>query len=120
MKRTCPVCGAEYETCYSCEKKRSWRTLTDTEEHYFILSVLMDYRGDHDAKKAYKRLRRRGVDLIDTAKYTESVSGLMSELYRLNHGGTALKKNFPDANMYSGESSAQFAHEDENEDAEKR
>ena len=85
MKRVCGVCGTTYETCYSCERDRSWRTLTDTKEHYFILGVLMDYQSDHNAARAYQRLRRRNVDLLAAEKYTEDVRKLMAEIYAMNH-----------------------------------
>ena len=66
MKRHCRVCGAEYEYCYSCEKVHSWRALTDTADHYYILNVLMEYQGDHDAVKAYHALSKRGVNIRET------------------------------------------------------
>ena len=46
MQRACSVCGAMYETCYVCEKTKSWRVHTDTLDHYYILTVLMDYKTD--------------------------------------------------------------------------
>lgn len=91
MRRVCPVCGTAYETCYSCERNHSWRTLTDTEEHYYILSVLMDYQSGHDAKRAYKALRKRGVDLLATDGYIPSVQKLMAEIYGANHKNAAAK-----------------------------
>lgn len=51
MVRDCKVCGNSYNTCYSCEKERSWRLHTDTHEHYYIWTVLMDYQINHDAKR---------------------------------------------------------------------
>lgn len=80
MKRHCRVCGAEYEYCYSCEKVHSWRTLTDTADHYYILNVLMEYQGDHDAVKAYHALSKRGVNIRETDGLLPSVKMLMVEI----------------------------------------
>lgn len=80
MKRLCRVCGGEYDYCYSCEKVRSWRALTDTADHYYVLNVLMDYQTDHDALKAYRALRKRGVDIRETDGLLPSVKALMEEI----------------------------------------
>lgn len=85
MIKHCKVCGVEYENCAVCEKRRSWRTLTDTPEHYYILNVLMDYKADHDAEAAYQALTKRGIDLFDTEGYVESIQTLMTEIYTLTH-----------------------------------
>lgn len=92
MIRECKVCGASYKTCYSCEKDRSWRVHTDTLEHYYILVALMDYQVNHDAKRAYDALRKRGIDLRNTAGYTPSVQALMAEIYALTHENSRAKK----------------------------
>lgn len=80
MKRSCRVCGAEYEYCYSCEKVRSWRALSDTLDHYYILNVLMDYQTDHDAMKAYNALSKRGVNVKETDVFLPSVKSLLVEI----------------------------------------
>lgn len=82
MRRHCKVCGAEYETCFACEKQNSWRAHTDTAEHYYILTVLMEYQSGGSAKRAYDALRKRGVDLRAADQYLPSVGKLMAELYR--------------------------------------
>lgn len=88
----CKVCGASYNTCYSCEKERSWRLHTDTPEHYYILMVLMEYQANHDAKQAYSALRKRGIDLRNTAEYTPSVQARLAEIYALSHENSKAKK----------------------------
>lgn len=80
MKCRCRVCGKEYEHCYSCEKVHSWRALTDTADHYYVLNVLMEYQVDHDAMKACRALRKRGVDVRDTDGLLPSVKALMVEI----------------------------------------
>lgn len=80
MVRSCKVCGTVYKTCYVCEKERSWRLHTDTLEHYYILTVLMEYQSDHDAKAAYAALRKRGIDTRITAGYEPNVQTLLSEI----------------------------------------
>lgn len=92
MIRNCKVCGASYKTCYSCEKERSWRLHTDTPEHYYIWTVLMGYQANHDAKQAYSALRKRGIDLRNTAEYTPSVQALLAEIYVLAHENSRAKK----------------------------
>lgn len=81
MIRNCKVCGCSYNTCYSCEKERSWRLHADIHEHYYILTVLMGYRANHDAKKAYNILRKRGVDFQNTEEFLPSVKTLLAEIY---------------------------------------
>jgi len=90
MQRACSVCGAMYDTCYVCEKTKSWRVHTDTLDHYYILTVLMDYKTDRDAKRAYRALRKRGVDFFRTEGYTESVRSLLGEIYREHKGKSAV------------------------------
>lgn len=86
----CKVCGAEYEVCISCEKARSWRALTDTADHYSILMTLMDFQSGGDSRKAYKALRKVGVDFTELDGYIPSVRDLLAEIYR-NEKGKASK-----------------------------
>ena len=79
--KRCKVCGASYESCYGCEKKHSWRTHTDTADHYYIFTVLMEYQSGRDAKSAYRALRKRGVDFFNTGGYVENVRGLLNEIF---------------------------------------
>ncbi len=65
---------------YVCEKERSWRLHTDTLEHYYIWTVLMEYQSSHDAKAAYAALRKRGIDIRNMAGYEPSVQVLLSEI----------------------------------------
>lgn len=97
MIRDCKVCGTSYETCYSCEKNRSWRLHTDTHEHYYIWMVLMEYQTNHDAKQAYSVLRKRGIDFRNTAGYVPSVQALMAEIYGLTHKSNRAKKAIAEA-----------------------
>lgn len=85
MKRLCRVCGGEYEYCYSCEKVHSWRALTDTADHYYVLNVLMDYQTDHDALKAYRALRKRGVDICETDGLLPGVQKILAEIVTLSN-----------------------------------
>lgn len=92
MLKRCRVCGTEYDTCYSCEKVRSWRTLTDTADHYYILGVLMEYKSGRDAKKAYDALRKRNVDFHDTGRFLPGVQKLLDEIYALAQEKSKAKK----------------------------
>ena len=85
MLKHCKVCGAGYDSCFSCEKQNSWRAHTDTAEHYYIFGILMEYQSGHDAKKAYRALRKRGVDLRATGVYLPSVEKLLTEIYNAYH-----------------------------------
>ncbi len=80
MIRHCKVCGAKYDTCLSCEKERSWRIHTDIADHYYLLCVLMDYRSDHDTKKAYAALVRRGIDPHDYGGFLPEIQRLMADI----------------------------------------
>lgn len=91
LKR-CKVCGKEYEACVSCEKKHSWKVHTDSAEHYYIFITLMQYMTDHDAKGAYKALRKRGVDLREVDGYVPSVQKLLTEINTLAHENVRPKK----------------------------
>lgn len=92
LLKRCKVCGAEYEACVSCEKKHSWRVHTDSPEHYYIFVTLMQYQTDHDAKSAYKTLRKRGIDLRVTDGYISSVQKLLAEINSLAHEGSRGKR----------------------------
>lgn len=121
MLRHCRVCGAEYKTCYSCEKERSWRTLTDTADHYYILGVLMEYQSSHDARKAYDALCKRGVDLRETEGYIPSVRKLLEEINASVAGKSRAKKLVSKPKLSSTEESKEAqASNNENGDAEDR
>lgn len=109
MIRNCKVCGASYKTCYSCEKERSWRLHTDTPEHYYIWTVLMGYQANHDAKQAYSALRKRGIDLRNTAEYTPSVQALLAEIYALAHENSRAKKAVVEAEETKAEEQVNIA-----------
>lgn len=92
MVRRCRVCGETYETCYSCEKTNSWRALTDTADHYYMLCTLMEYQSDGDAKKAYRALRKRGIDLRETSSYLPSIQALLNEINEKAYGSNGRAK----------------------------
>ena len=92
LLKRCKVCGTEYEACVSCEKKHRWRVHTDSPEHYYIFVTLMQYQTDHDAKSAYKALRKRGIDLRVTDGYIPSVQKLLAEINSLAHEGNRGKR----------------------------
>lgn len=75
----CKVCGLEYESCASCDGV-GWKAHTDTEDHYYILVALMDYKHDRDADAAVRKLHKRGIDVSKTDGYTPSVVALFDEL----------------------------------------
>ncbi len=83
---TCRVCGAKYPYCYACDRKRSWRGLADTVDHYYILLALMTYRTDHDAEKAYRILHERGLDFLHTEEFIPDVRDRLAEIYSVVHG----------------------------------
>jgi hypothetical protein len=107
MIRNCKVCGAAYNTCYSCEKERSWRLHTDTPEHYYLWTVLMEYQVSRDAKQAYSALRKRGIDLRNTAGYVPSVQTLLAEIYTLTHENSRAKKTAAEAEEIKAEEPAE-------------
>lgn len=92
MIRDCKVCGASYKTCYACERERSWRLHTDTLDHYYIFSVIMSYQVNHDAKRAYNVLQKRGIDFRNTAGFTPSIREALAEIYALAHENNRAKK----------------------------
>lgn len=102
----CKVCGAEYELCYSCEKKYSWKVHTDTAEHYYIFGVLMEYQVSHNTKQAYSSLRKRGINLRDTAGFTPSVQKILAEIDALAHENSRAKKADVKAESVNAEDTA--------------
>ena len=80
MVRCCKVCGAVYDTCYSCQQTKSWRTMADTADHYYLLLTLMAYQVDGDAEKAYAALTKRGIDLAHTEGYLPNIRDLLAEI----------------------------------------
>lgn len=74
------MCGCEYEVCYSCSKINSWRMHTDTEEHFYIFGVLMEYLTSHNAENAYEQLLRRGIDPHNTDGFLPGPKELMEEI----------------------------------------
>lgn len=96
MIRNCKICGAAYNTCYSCEKERSWRLHTDTHEHYYIWSVLMEYQVCHNVKQAYNALRKRGVELRNPVGYLPSVEKTLMEIYAAAHENSKARRAVPE------------------------
>ncbi len=80
MRKTCEVCGTEYEVCVSCEKIHSWRAVADTLEHYYILTVLMDYMTKKDAGEALASLKRWGIDVTARDGYAPHIQKLLAEI----------------------------------------
>lgn len=80
--RHCRLCGAEYDCCVACEKLRSWRAVTDTADHYYILGVLMEYQSNRDAKSAREALEQRGVSVKDAKKFLPGAKKLAEEIFR--------------------------------------
>lgn len=81
VARKCRVCGAGYESCYSCDRVRSWRALTDSLDHYLILCELMKYKSDRDAERSYKELQDLGVDFNSVGGFVPEIQTLLSEIY---------------------------------------
>ena len=78
--------------CYSCNKKNSWRMHTDTEEHFYIFGVLMEYMAEHNAKQAYNALKKHGLDFRNTEGFLPSVQKLLAEIYTLSRENSRVKK----------------------------
>ena len=51
----------------------------------------MTYEYDRDAKKAYRALRKRGVDFMHTSVYEPTVEILLDEIYEKNNADKAKK-----------------------------
>ena len=79
--RRCAICGVEYEICVSCEKINGWRVHTDTAEHYEYLCILMEYKVQGDAEKAYKALAARGFDFNKIDSFQPAVKVLAEEIF---------------------------------------
>lgn len=92
LLKRCKVCGTEYEVCISCEKNHSWKVHTDTLEHYYLFTVLMAYQVDHNARRAYDALRKRGFNFRNIAEYTSDTRMLLTEIDTLAHENSKAKK----------------------------
>ncbi len=51
----------------------------------------MNYQLNHNAKKAYKALKKRNVNFFDTEKYLPNVQELLKEIYGLSHENSRAK-----------------------------
>ena len=80
FRRKCKVCGVEYESCPTCGTRKSWHGHTDTEEHYYILCALMDYKVHGNAERAYEALAKRNIDIMADDGYVPSVQSLFAEI----------------------------------------
>lgn len=92
MTRRCKVCGAAYQTCYICEQSRSWRTHTDTLDHYRVFMALMEYRTSHHALQAYRALRKCGVSFHKTAEFLPDIQRILAEIYTLTQENRRAKE----------------------------
>ena len=72
MRKTCEVCGTEYEVCVSCEKIHSWRAVADTLEHYYMTKK--------DAGEALASLKRWGIDVTARDGYAPHIQKLLAEI----------------------------------------
>ena len=62
LNATCPICGKKYNHCFKCKKLSNWRSIADTEFHYQIAMILIEYReGVIDAVEATKSLDFIGI-----------------------------------------------------------
>lgn len=94
------MCGKPYQTCYSCERNKSWRLLTDTLDHYEILCVLMDYRGDGDAQSASSALSEYGISPGDNPGFLPEVDSLIQEIHNVARGSGTVDD--PDGSLVFG------------------
>ena len=93
MVRHCKVCGKEYETCYVCERDRSWRMHTCTADHYFIFLTSMDFQVFHDAEKSYMALENRGFDFSTMREYVPEVRKILRDIYNSYQSVLSRKQN---------------------------
>ncbi len=40
----CQICGAEYKACSNCDKQRSWLSVANTEQCWFIYLAVTEHR----------------------------------------------------------------------------
>lgn len=78
----CVVCGRGYHACDACDKTKSftsWRSLTDSMEHFKIFTVLRNYNNKLIDKEEAKRLLS-DIDLSDKDSYKDSAKRLLDEI----------------------------------------
>lgn len=72
--KICPLCGKQFHVCYTCEKSsaNSWKTITDSFEHFSIYTTLVLYkRGTVSKEEAQQRLSQ--YDLSDLTDINQRV-----------------------------------------------
>lgn len=80
----CVICGKGYHACDSCNEIKSftsWRSLTDTIEHFKIFTILKDYNNKLISANEAKKLLS-GIDLSDTDTFKPSAKKVLDEILR--------------------------------------
>ena len=62
MKRSCWICGEEYDYCPNCNDIGSWRIKACTPEHYQVIQIFNDYHAKViNAKEAIELFANIGI-----------------------------------------------------------
>lgn len=93
---------------------------TDTEEHFYIFGVLMEYLTSHNAEKAYEQLSRRGIDPHNTDGFLPGPKELMEEICSAGSKIGGVRRRPVKAKKSSGKAreEAVMIERDEQEDGE--
>ena len=63
MKRSCWICGKDYDYCPHCKRAETWKSTTCSTEHYQIHLILQELREGVLTKiEAKQRLKNIGID----------------------------------------------------------
>ena len=87
-KLICPICGAKFDGCRSCQKNNitSWKTVTDTENHFTIFTILHRY---NVTKKITKEQAKELLLKCDLKGWENFQAGIVSSITKI------LKKETP-------------------------
>ena len=85
QNNTCKICNSKYHLCRTCEQNRgnwhSWRMLTDTEEHYQIYAMLIQY-DDGTLSKEDARDFLKKCDISDMKTWNPIVKKQIQEIMK--------------------------------------
>ncbi len=85
----CIICGKRYTSCDICDYTPSWKSLTDTEEHFQIYVLITKYNCGEDVNGIIKQLHNLGVTL-NTIKDYPLAKNILTEI--LSHEVPKKKK----------------------------
>lgn len=83
-KLTCPICGQKFDVCVSCERHNitSWKTLTDTENHFTIFTILHKYNVTKKITKEQAKELLLKCDLTGWENFQTGIASIIAKILK--------------------------------------